>query len=911
MLRCRYLQALAASALTLFAQTSFAQLDCADSTPITQIQGAGHVSSLVDETVETCGVVTAAGFSGYYLQDVSGDGDDATSDAIYVSERGDKPAVGTEVKLVATVIEVIGGGAATGNLSVTTLVDAEVLDSMPDTQLPAPVVLGLGGRLPPSEIVISDSEITTPINLQDAADANITPFNPLVDAIDFYESLEGMRVSVADAVAVSAVRQFGNFSAEVFVLADDGVNASPDDARTGRGGIRLQPDRDNRGDQNPERIQVQFDPNFLSSSDFPAITVGDSLETVTGVMGYSFGNYEVIAVGDVSVTAGNLQPEVTPITGATGSLSVSSYNVLNLSAVDADNDQRALIAAQIVNNLQLPDVIALQEVQDNNGDAGDCPRDDTSACSGELDASVTLQRLIDEIVAAGGPHYEGFTVDPLVETTDDNRDNVDTFGGSSLGNIRNAFLYNPARVTLLGYQGLSRDVLQQNGISVPTAFDTSRDPLQAVFEFNGESVTIVNNHFSSRFGSSPIFGGPQPFIQAGEDNRAAQSLALNEWVAALLADDSSANVVVLGDLNTFEFTDELAEVLPAAGGDQVLFNLLDTNADDSYSFIFEGNSQALDHIFVSPALAPSAMMDYVHVNVDFPRLFSSIVGSDHEPLVAVLSVGSAQGNGFGLRGDVYSETALELFWDRGGAPFEYNIMRNGEFIGSTDAVSLFDDSLQAGTDYFYTVERYLNDVLQGSESITLRTTSAGGPGVFNVEQVSGSVYSAIALEIFWSVSEFSKPPTGFDVTRDGELVYSGDGRSFFECCLQSDTTYEYGITAFDNDGNVSSPVFISLKTRSFTDNSEVSPGPQPVASLTGLVYSSTALEIFWEPPVAGSAAVEYQVIRDGEVIAIIDGRSYFEESLEPGSRYVYTVKPVDVRGEAGTATEVELTTAAL
>jgi endonuclease/exonuclease/phosphatase family metal-dependent hydrolase len=607
---------------------------------IPEIQGAGHVSPLVGERVTTRGVVTAVAFNGYYVQDPHGDGNDDTSDGMFVLQFGDLPSVGDAVELTGVVEEDIPGGAGTGNLSITRMSFPERTTVSQGNDVPHPVVIGRGGRIPPNVIVISEDETDPPINLQDPADAAVNRFNPDVDGIDFYESLEGMIVTVQNPVAVSAIRQFSPFSAEVFVLADDGADAAPADARTGRGGINLQPDPDNRGDQNPERVQIQFDATLFGSSSYPAIKVGDQLDSVTGVVGYSFGNFEVNALGPFDIHPSAIGQEVTKKRfGAR--LTVASYNVLNLSAVPADDAQRAEIAGQIVESLRSPDVIALQEIQDNNGDIGDCEDEGrpVEECAGELDATETLQALVDAIEHAGGPTYAFFTVDPLVETTDDNRDDPDTFGGISLGNIRNAFLYNPHRVRLVSFEGLTRDVLAHRGVSVPNAFDTSRNPLEAIFRFRGREVTIINNHFSSRFGSTPIFGGPQPFVQAAEDAREAQSLAMNEVTRRILDHDRHAPVIVLGDLNTFEFTNDLKEILPGVRRHRILYNLIGRNfGDDEYTFIFEGNSQVLDHIFVTRNLLLGARYDFVHVNVDFPRLFTSVVGSDHEPILASLFV---------------------------------------------------------------------------------------------------------------------------------------------------------------------------------------------------------------------------------------------------------------------------------
>ena len=56
--------------------------------------------------------------------------------------------------------------------------------------------------------------------------------------------------------------------------------------------------------------------------------------------------------------------------------------------------------------------------------------------------------------------------------------------------------------------------------------------------------------------------------------------------------------------------------------------------DNRYSYIFDGNSQLLDHIFASRSLLDGAAFDIVHLNVDFPLLLGQTAASDHEPLVA-------------------------------------------------------------------------------------------------------------------------------------------------------------------------------------------------------------------------------------------------------------------------------------
>jgi predicted extracellular nuclease len=158
--------------------------------------------------------------------------------------------------------------------------------------------------------------------------------------------------------------------------------------------------------------------------------------------------------------------------------------------------------------------------------------------------------------------------------------------------------------------------------------------LEGVFEFRGWRISVVGNHLSSRFGSTPVFGAIQPFVQAGAAARAGQTRALHDYAAHLLAADPDARVTVLGDMNTFEFSHELAELLP--GSPAVLHPLLPLiPPEERYSYNYEGNSQALDHVFVSRALLRGAELDVVHVNTDFPTL-PGRTASDHEPLVARL-----------------------------------------------------------------------------------------------------------------------------------------------------------------------------------------------------------------------------------------------------------------------------------
>ena len=187
---------------------------------ICEIQGAGHTSPHKGEQVSARGIVTAVAGNGFYFQDPTGDGDERTSDGMFVyTKKTPGVSIGDEVQVTDTVIEYIPGGASTNNLSITEFSQPDRIQTLSTgNPIPAPVVIGAAGRQPPTRVIDND---------------NFAIFDPEEDGIDFYESLEGMLVEVQDAVAISPTNRFG----EIVVLADAGAGQQ----LNSRGGLNLTP----------------------------------------------------------------------------------------------------------------------------------------------------------------------------------------------------------------------------------------------------------------------------------------------------------------------------------------------------------------------------------------------------------------------------------------------------------------------------------------------------------------------------------------------------------------------------------------------------------------------------------------------------------------------------------------------
>jgi predicted extracellular nuclease len=575
-------------------------------TAIHDIQGAAHISPRAGQLVaNVLGIVTALRSNGYYMQDPSPDADPATSEAIFVfTSSAPVVTVGTLVSVNGRVQEFRPGGASSTNLTTTELTSPTTTPISTGNALPPVTVIGAGGRVPPTQVIEDDA----------TGDVETSgTFDPANDGIDFYESLEGMRLQVDNPVVVGPRNSFG----EIFVLADDGAGQGP---RTSRGGIVI-----TSSDFNPERIQ--FDDALLPGST-PNANVGDHFTTsAVGVLDYDFGNYELELTAPLTTVSSGLAREVTELPAA-NELAVATFNVENLDAAEPQSKFDAL-AHEIVDNLRSPDVIALEEIQDNNGATNDSV----------VAADQTLGKLAAAVLAAGGPTYDWRQIDPV-----DDQD-----GGEPGGNIRVGFFFRTDRglsfvdrpggtstaATDVTGTGTATQLTFSPGRIDPTngAWNSSRKPLAAEFVFRGQKVFLIANHFNSKGGDQPLFGRSQPPVRSSEVQRHQQAQIVNDFVDSILAADGNAKVVVLGDINDFEFSQTMTIL---EGG--VLHDLMKTLPQaERYSYVFEGNSQTLDHIVVSNSLFGGPFeFDPVHVNAEF---FNQL--SDHDPSVARFTMNSA------------------------------------------------------------------------------------------------------------------------------------------------------------------------------------------------------------------------------------------------------------------------------
>ena len=163
---------------------------------------------------------------------------------------------------------------------------------------------------------------------------------------------------------------------------------------------------------------------------------------------------------------------------------------------------------------------------------------------------------------------------------------------------------------------------------------TSRHPLvmevMVTVDTGSVKLFLINNHFTS------LAGGEE----ATEPRRTAQAA----WNVTLLAEIQSrepdALVAIMGDMNSY-YNSLPIDTIREAGMIHVYEGNID--ADRLYSYIFEGESETLDHILVTPGLfALMEDVEAIHINADFPIAIagdtSAQRSSDHDPIVAIFTI---------------------------------------------------------------------------------------------------------------------------------------------------------------------------------------------------------------------------------------------------------------------------------
>ncbi|MBX2824880.1 MAG: hypothetical protein KTR33_09145, partial [Gammaproteobacteria bacterium] len=252
-----------------------------------------------------------------------------------------------------------------------------------------------------------------------------------------------------------------------------------------------------------------------------------------------------------------------------------------------------------------------------------------------------------------------------------------------------------------------------------------------------------------------------------------------------------------------------------------------------------------------------------------------------------------------LRIEVYSPTALEVFWARWVIEdvAGYEVVRDGIVLEPLlDGLSFFDANLEPGQTYRYDVTT-INSLGLRSPAVFVQVKMPAGdntvaPAAKTPTGFSSQTYSATLLELFWD-----RPVElglVYEVSRDGEVIGITDGVSFLDTDYREGAVEFYMVVAIAPDGTRSAAAKLRLGT-------DIAP-PAP-AEVVAFRYSATATELIWERPPEGSV-MKTEIERDGELLQIVRGNSYFDDDRVAGLESEYALTAVDFNGQRSVTTRL-------
>lgn len=656
-----------------------------DFTSINAIQGEGDRSPLLssgfttEEDYYVTGVVSArveSLYKGFYLAALDADDNDNTSDGLFIS-TGSAPNADIQPGAVVCV-----KGKVSEFYSETQLKSDNTLYVVTDTQ-EAPEA---------TELEVDDEETLAQalerhegmlIRLTDESDLQVTR-NFGFD----YDSYRNNMVLSYQQPLIKPTQKYRPLSPEAKQLALDNA-ASQMFIET---------------DYKPANGVIPYFPEFDAAQGY--IRIGDRVENLEGVVGYSYSRYRLVATNQlapadfVHLNDRTIEPEV--FDGS--NLKVASFNVLNFftsaSAIggelnasckdqaDADASRGCnrgtkdlneflLQRTKIVNALVAmnADIVGLMEIE-NNG----------------FESNGAAQNLLDELnsqLSDSADHYQ------LIKIATEDM-NQGQFLGSDA--ITVALIYRPSKVKPKGSAGVIRMPEQHITGTDPEGVEKTlnkyqRDSLMQTFKVKAKGkgkkkLTIVVNHLKSK-GSSCyedwITGNDksEPADLQGHCNafRVSASVALSDALK-----NKKGDVLVLGDLNAYGMEDpvrvltdydpitEERKIMSASGtsiagvpmhevGVEVgpglgLKNLnTEFHGTDTYSYSYEGELGNLDHALGNKSLAKKMVgIEDWHINAVENSLFEysgkysgdlvksegPYSASDHDPVVISLKYGKSK-----------------------------------------------------------------------------------------------------------------------------------------------------------------------------------------------------------------------------------------------------------------------------
>ncbi|WP_417698007.1 ExeM/NucH family extracellular endonuclease [Psychromonas sp.] len=651
-------------------------------TTIAEIQGSDSASPMITsgfestESYNVTGIVTAVTTypeKGFYLQDIVSDGDEMTSDGIFVSTaNASDDMVGNTVCVTSTVTEYY------------TLTQLETDEW---------------------DIIDTSTSVPAATDIEMIADDNGS-FNATL------ERYEGMLVNLPEDIDMTTsgnqdmrvTKTFGfNYDSYrndlILSYLRPNMNPTQNNVAGSDEAFAAEDENDDyrliiESSESADDGEIPYYPNFNSNPEDNYIRIDDSVIGMEGVITYSYGNFNMVVTNELvsSNFTHNTDRTSSPDLSTTTDddsfvIKVGTQNLLNLfnspyggdsnsfgdNRGADDEDEYTKQLAKLVSAIKGldADIVGLMEIE-NNGFGSDS----------------AIQALVDAI---NDEYYDEDPKDVDSDVSISNRyvfvgydsnndlvlDDLDALGSDA---ISTGLLYRPTKVSIESMQVISMPeqhapvvvndsnvvVKDSSGEVLESGDNYQRETIAATFKIpnTGKTLTVAVNHFKSKgstcwedwngveFGDESTWSddAPDADLQGSCENlRVAAAVQLGEEL-----EEIGGDLVIVGDLNSYGKEDPILvltenttgkEITTARDtfiGDKPQFNvdgsaetitktygylnavaLKDAEKDQqSWSYSYDDEIGSLDHILVSPSLE-TRLIDAVdwHINAAESALY--------------------------------------------------------------------------------------------------------------------------------------------------------------------------------------------------------------------------------------------------------------------------------------------------
>jgi len=498
----------------------------AKTTTIMEIQGNAQKSPLVVSSTHTSqvtvhGVITAIQHkaldkdivAGFYLQNADGDNNPLTSDGIFVAVNPSQLKVGDKVTVTGRVIENHG----------LTQLNADTISNPIHTGLLKPIVLTTHA---------SDKDFKATLERHEGMLVTITPLSKMLVSRSFGYDRKARRNNMALA--------YGNINYQQNQAHRPSSKASINQFHS-----NLDRNLTVESAVKAPSGTIPWYQNFASTT-ANHIRIGDDINQLTGVIGYSHGEYRLYVTEQATVNSFiHRNPRTTKPNLIKGDISVATFNVLNYfnspfggaqnptkHSRGASNKREFTIQSQKVVSAIVAlnaDIIGLMEIE-NNG-------------YGKNSALMDLVTRLNEQL----PQHQHYKYAKLA-----NKD----FVGS--GAITNQVIYRPSSVTLSAIELITMPTQRAPEVGKESGINFMRDALTPTFQINGssEKLTVSINHFKSKGSTCWEDVALQQGDVDGQGNcehfRVSGAYHLGQQLAKI-----EGHKLIIGDLNSYAYEDPL------------------------------------------------------------------------------------------------------------------------------------------------------------------------------------------------------------------------------------------------------------------------------------------------------------------------------------------------------------------